>query len=123
MSRRQMRESQFYKEASTGFHALANRIFRVLRELNRENLRRILPNEVATILVGLSLFAIFGRLFFGANISLNALESLALATSFRWCGLVMCLSVIVASWSVGGAFCHVLSLMSGWLRLYSAGGK
>src|SRR5438128_344768 len=120
-SRRQMSKSHVYAMTSTAFHAFATRMSQVPEKLLDKVGRGL--RELFGVLVGAFLFASFSQWFFGVSLRQGASEIWRLPSSLQWCGFVMYLSLIAGSWSVGGAFCHVVPLVWGWLRLYQAGGK
>jgi hypothetical protein len=92
-------------------------------KLTLENLRSVFLKLLAPAIVGVLLFEGCARLLFGISLWHGASESWAPPMPMSWCAIVMYLSVIVGSWSVGGGLCHVLGLVGNWLSLYSAGGK
>ncbi len=85
--------------------------------------RKLLTSLVIPALLGVVIFAICEWVVFDINLWNGAREFRALSPTLWWCGLGLCLSILVAGWSIGGAFLRLMELFWGWLRLFGAGGR
>src|SRR5436190_13168680 len=121
--KKQMSEFQSYTTILTSFRAVINRLSRVPGKVTLANLLRGLRDLFVPVFVGVFFFAGFADLFFGVSLRRGVSEIWALPSPLWWCGCMATVAIVLGSWSVGGAFCHVSALIWGWLRLYSAGGK
>ena len=85
--------------------------------------RKLLISLLIPAFLGVVIFGLCERLVFDINLWHGARECWALNQTLWWCGFGLCLSILVGSWSVGGAFLRMMALFWGWLRLFGAGGR
>jgi hypothetical protein len=95
----------------------------VLKGLTLRVARTVLSEFIVPGFVGAILFALFAKLFFNVSLWSGAAEIRAMDKPLIPWSVVIGISALIGSWSVGGAFRYLLGLYWRWLRVYTAGGK
>jgi len=72
-------------------------------------------------ILGLILFWLCGRFLFQINLWRAASQLRILPIPLVWWGIITCLSILVGSWSVGGAVWHLLASSLRWTLLFGSG--
>jgi len=122
-SKQQSKKSWRSGRIWTALQAASNRRLYLLRNLSRPRVRRRLLESLVLTIIGSLLYLRCMSLFFGVK-PLSGVVTLGHLRGplFSWGSLIL-LSILVGSWSVGGALTEVVKLCWKWVRLYEAGGK
>jgi hypothetical protein len=101
-------KSRSYRMISTSLSALVSRILRLPPHLMLRMGQKLFISIVIPVLVGVVIFGLCERLVFDINLWHGARACWALSRTLWWSGFGLCLSILVGSWSVGGAFLHIM---------------